>query len=124
MEPRHMRLTNLSPTIDCHMPTETYILPLRKVGLSDIGIAGGKNASLGEMITNLAEFGIHIPDGFVITVHAYREFIDAGRLEAEIRRLVGSIDFDSVESLRRATPQIRRLLRNSKFPSTLTDPIL
>lgn len=60
------------------MSTATYILPLRKVGLSDIGIAGGKNASLGEMITNLAGLGIRIPDGFVITVHAYREFIDAG----------------------------------------------
>ena len=106
------------------MSTTTYILPLRKVGLSDIGIAGGKNASLGEMITNLADLGICIPDGFVITVHAYREFIDAGGLEAEIRRLVGSIDFDSVESLRRAGLQIRQLIRNSKFPPALSIAII
>ncbi|HTI10406.1 MAG TPA: phosphoenolpyruvate synthase [Puia sp.] len=106
------------------MTTTSYILPLRKVGLSDIGIAGGKNASLGEMITNLDGLGIRIPDGFVITVHAYREFIDAGGLEAEIKRLVGTINFESVESLRRAGLQIRQLIRNSKFPSPLSAAII
>ncbi len=106
------------------MSTHSYILPLRKVGLSDIGIAGGKNASLGEMITNMYDLGIRIPDGFVITVFAYREFIEAGGLEAEIKRLVGTIDFDSVESLRRAGLQIRQLIRNCKFPPALSAAII
>src|ERR1700738_3753808 len=56
---------------NCHMNLHTYVLPLREVGMSDVAIAGGKNASLGEMITNLQDMGIRIPDGFVITVHAY-----------------------------------------------------
>jgi len=106
------------------MTKQSYILPLREVGLGDIAIAGGKNASLGEMITNLDDLGIRIPDGFVITVHAYREFIESGNLEAEIRRLVGTINFDSVESLRRAGLQIRQLIRNSKFPPALSAAII
>ena len=101
-----------------------YILPLRQVGLSDIAIAGGKNASLGEMINNLDELGIRIPDGFVITVSAYREFIEYGNLDAEIHRLVGTIDHNSVESLRRGGLQIRQLIRNSKFPPALSTAII
>jgi pyruvate,water dikinase len=101
-----------------------FIVPLSKVGLADIGIAGGKNASLGEMINNLTELGIQIPDGFVITVLAYRQFLEANGLEQEIRRLVGTIDFDSVESLRRAGLQIRQGIRNSKFPPALSAAII
>ena len=106
------------------MTQQIYILPLRQVGLSDIGIAGGKNASLGEMINNLDDLGIRIPDGFVITVHAYRAFIESSGLEKEIRRLVQAIDFDQVESLRRAGLQVRQLIRNSKFPSELSAAII
>lgn len=107
-----------------YMTQPTYILPLRDVGLSDIAIAGGKNASLGEMITNLHGMGIRIPDGFVITVHAYHEFIEWGQLEKEIRRLVAEIDYDSVESLRRAGLRVRQLIRNSKFPPALSTAII
>jgi pyruvate,water dikinase len=106
------------------MNSHTYVLPLRGVGLSDVAIAGGKNASLGEMITNLHGMGIRIPDGFVITVHAYRQFIESGQLETEIRRLVKEIDFESVESLRRAGLRIRQLIRNCKFPPALSAAII
>ncbi|HEY4108727.1 phosphoenolpyruvate synthase [Puia sp.] len=106
------------------MPVTDYVVPLRSVGLADIAIAGGKNASLGEMITHLHEMGIRIPDGFVITVNAYREFIEAGKLEAGIRSLLGEIDFDNIESLRRAGLRIRQLIRNSKFPPALSASII
>ena len=92
--------------------------------MSDVAIAGGKNASLGEMIINLYGMGIRIPDGFVITVHAYREFIESGQLDTEIRRLVKEIDFESVESLRRCGLRIRQLIRNSKFPPALSAAII
>ncbi|WP_188937950.1 phosphoenolpyruvate synthase [Puia dinghuensis] len=106
------------------MSVTAYVVPLRNVGLADIAIAGGKNASLGEMITHLSGMGIRIPDGFVITVNAYREFIEAGHLEAEIRSLVKEIDFDKVESLRRAGLRIRQLIRNCKFPPALSASII
>jgi pyruvate,water dikinase len=106
------------------MTQPIFILPLRQVGISDIGIAGGKNASLGEMINNLDDLGIRIPDGFVITVYAYRAFIEASGLDTEIRRLVKTIDYDNVESLRRAGLQVRQLIRNSKFPPALSAAII
>jgi pyruvate,water dikinase len=104
--------------------TKDYILDLAAVGIGDIGIAGGKNASLGEMISNLSALGIKIPGGFVVTVQAYREFIAANDLEAEIRRQIQTIDFNSVESLRRAGLQIRQKIRNSKLPSDLSRGII
>ena len=56
------------------MTITNFIVPLNKVGLKDIESVGGKNASLGEMIQHLTHLGINIPDGFVITVTAYRFF--------------------------------------------------
>jgi pyruvate,water dikinase len=106
------------------MSSSTYILNLKQVGLDDIDIAGGKNASLGEMINNLSQLGIRIPGGFVITVAAYRKFIEVNKLDQEIRRFIESIDFNNVESLRRAGLQIRQLIRNSKFPSELSAVII
>jgi pyruvate,water dikinase len=106
------------------MSSSTYILNLKQVGLDDIEIAGGKNASLGEMINNLSQLGIRIPGGFVITVDAYRKFIEVNKLDQEIRRYIDSIDFNNVESLRRAGLQIRQLIRNSKFPPELSSVII
>jgi pyruvate, water dikinase len=106
------------------MSSTTYILNLKQVGLDDIAVAGGKNASLGEMINNLSQLGIRIPGGFVITVAAYRKFIEVNKLDQEIRRHIESIDFNNVESLRRAGLQIRQLIRNSKFPPELSSVII
>jgi len=57
------------------------IVELSKVKLSDLNLVGGKNASLGEMIQNLSELGVNIPDGFAITVNAYYSFITHNNLE-------------------------------------------
>lgn len=106
------------------MTNTNHILPLRQVGISDIELVGGKNASLGEMLQHLTKLGIQIPDGFVITVQAYRKFIKAGGLDSAIRDLVQGIDHDSVESLRRAGLQIRQMIRNTKFPEGLSAEII
>ena len=105
------------------MPT-TFILPLNKVRLSDKEIVGGKNASLGEMLQFLSPLGIRIPGGFVITVEAFRHFITSNNLDKKIRELVGEIDYNNMESLRRSGLQIRQLVRNSKFPQELSSCII
>src|SRR5256714_6223511 len=101
-----------------------FILPLNQVGINDIDKVGGKNASLGEMIQNLASLGINIPNGFVITVAAYRKFLQENNLEETIRTIVNTIDYNNIISLRRVGLEVRQLLRNSRFPRDLSEMII
>lgn len=102
----------------------TTVVPFDAVGLADIDLVGGKNASLGEMIQHLSKIGIAIPGGFVITVKAYRDFMEYNHLEQKIHELVKSIDCRSLESLRRGGLQIRSAIRNGRFPATLSQEII
>jgi pyruvate,water dikinase len=102
----------------------TNILQLHQVGMKELDLVGGKNASLGEMIQNLTKLGVNIPGGFVITVNAYQEFIQHNSLDEKIKTLVKQIDYSSVESLRRAGLQIRNVIRNGRFPSALSQEII
>ena len=106
------------------MRTTSFLLGLDEVGLNDIDIVGGKNASLGEMLQNLTQLGINIPGGFVITVSAYREFLQHNKLEDKIRSIVNAIDYNDIESLRRGGLQVRTLIKNSKFPRALSESII
>src|SRR5699024_6395809 len=83
------------PAVSTHHPKEhamtTSIRPFSELGMSDLEQVGGKNASLGEMVSNLTRLGVQVPDGFATTADAYREFLGAtGLAEAgrEIRELV------------------------------------
>lgn len=100
-----------------------YILELNEVGIHDIENVGGKNASLGEMMQHLSALGIKIPNGFVITVAAYREFLQYNNFENTIITIIQSIDHDNIESLRRGGQQIRLLLKNGTFPKAMSDVI-
>ena len=100
------------------------ILPLDSVGLNDIALVGGKCASLGEMIQHLTGSGVHIPGGFVITTDAYRQFLEQSKLETFIRKELDKIDFDNVESLRRAGSAIRQAISNARFPHELSHQII
>jgi len=102
----------------------TNILQLHQVGMKELDLVGGKNASLGEMLQNLTKLGVNIPGGFVITVNAYDQFIKHNNLDEKIRELVKQIDYSSVESLRRAGLQIRNAIRNGRFPSSLSQEII
>ncbi|HEY8734084.1 MAG TPA: PEP/pyruvate-binding domain-containing protein, partial [Puia sp.] len=101
-----------------------FILGLHEAGIHDIGRVGGKNASLGEMIQKLSTLGIRIPSGFIITVSAYEDFISFNQLDEKISSLVSEIDYESIESLRRAGLQIRGMIRNSKFQPDLSKMII
>lgn len=114
----------LSSDIPPHMTNKKFLLNLDEVGLHDLDMVGGKNASLGEMLQNLTSLGINIPGGFVITVDAYREFLQHNNLEKTIRDIVNAIDYKDIESLRRGGLQVRTLLKNSKFPKELSENII
>ena len=100
------------------------IVGLREVGISDVDWVGGKNASLGEMIQHLSPLGINIPDGFVITVNAYHQFIKTNELDKFIQEKLSEIDFENIESLRRVGLQIRSTIRNARFPHELSGEII
>lgn len=100
------------------------IIPLHHAGINDISIVGGKNASLGEMSQHLKAVGVQVPDGFIITVAGYDEFIAHGLLDQQIRELVHSIDMNNLESLRRGGLAVRQLIRNAKFPRSLAEKII
>lgn len=106
------------------MDNSVYLTDLNKVGLKDIEQVGGKNASLGEMLQNLMPLGIQIPNGFVVTVAAYREFIRYNNLDEAIHTIINNIKLDDIESLRRGGLQARQLLKNAKFPKELSEAII
>jgi len=101
-----------------------FILKLSEVGINDIEMVGGKNASLGEMIQNLGSLGINIPNGFVVTVAAYREFLQYNNLQSTIGHIINSIDHKNIESLRRGGQQVRLLLQNGRFPKEMSELII
>jgi pyruvate,water dikinase len=103
---------------------KNYILPLHEVGMDDLHKVGGKNASLGEMLQNLTSLNISIPGGFVITVDAYRQFLAFNELDKIIQHIINSIDFKSIESLRRGGQQVRLLIRNGRFPKDMSETII
>lgn len=96
-----------------------YTLPLKNVGIKDLPLVGGKNASLGEMIQNLTALGVNIPDGFVVTVDAYYAYIKHNMLDQKIKDIVDAIDYESIESLRRGGMEIRQSFLNGKFPKKM-----
>ena len=106
------------------MNQSKHIVGLREVGIGDVDWVGGKNASLGEMIQHLSPLGINIPDGFVITVNAYRHFIKTNELDKFITERLAEINFDNIESLRRIGLQIRSSIRNARFPHDLSLEII
>jgi pyruvate, water dikinase len=106
------------------MNSTKNIRPLNRVGISDIDLVGGKNASLGEMLQHLTPLGVNVPDGFVITVNAYRYFISSNELDKKIEERIAEIDYNNIESLRRAGLQIRSNIRNARFPKELSEAII
>jgi pyruvate,water dikinase len=87
--------------------------------MTDVEIVGGKNASLGEMISQLAATGVRVPGGFATTAHAFREFLRADGLEQRINDKLSTLDVDDVRALAAAGAQIRQWVIDTPLPSDL-----
>lgn len=105
------------------MKSNKLILKLNEAGINDVELVGGKNASLGEMIQNLSSLGIAIPDGFIVTVKAYHEFIAYNKLDQIIPQIISAMDGDNIESLSRTGDEIRTLIEKGSFPENLSKEI-
>ncbi|WP_028239211.1 phosphoenolpyruvate synthase [Stutzerimonas azotifigens] len=100
-----------------------YVVSLDKLGVHDVERVGGKNASLGEMISNLAGAGVSVPGGFATTAQAYRDFLDQSGINDRIHALLDSLDVDDVNALAKAGAQIRQWVMDAEFPAQLDSDI-
>ena len=102
---------------------QSDILWMDEVNIHDKNIVGGKNASLGEMYSNLVSKGIKIPYGFMITSTAYKKFIKINDLQNKISEQLNKIDYDDPVSLKRVGMNIRTEIQNGDFPEDLNKSI-
>ena len=96
-----------------------FVKKFSNVNLSDLNEVGGKNASLGELIQNLKNKGIDVPDGFAITINAYSYFLNYNNLETKIIEILKDIDVSDIQILQETGLKIRKLILNSVFPQDL-----
>ncbi|NJK55764.1 MAG: phosphoenolpyruvate synthase [Pleurocapsa sp. SU_5_0] len=102
---------------------QALVLWFEDVGMSDVALVGGKNASLGEMIQQLTPKGINVPGGFATTAYAYRYFIQQAGLETKLRQLFADLDVENLSNLRSRGKQARALILNTPFPAELNTAI-
>ena len=102
-------------------PTD-LVAPFEKLRMSDVETVGGKNASLGEMISQLPQ-GVRVPTGFATTAHAFREFLKHDGLDARIQAKLDALDTDNVNALAATGAEIRALVEQQPFPEDLEKAI-
>lgn len=95
-----------------------------ELGMDDVPSVGGKNASLGEMISNLTSVGISVPDGFATTADAFRSFLANDGLDARINALLDDLDVEDVQALTKAGGAIRGWVGDAALPDDLQADIL
>ena len=100
-----------------------YVISLDKLGAHDVERVGGKNASLGEMISNLAHAGVSVPGGFATTAQAYRDFLELSGLNDQIHDALDALDVDDVNALAKAGAKIRQSIMEAEFPERLNEEI-
>ena len=118
-----MRPTNNHSRSIEYSSLPVFVLQLAAVGIADIALVGGKNASLGEMIQQLTEKGVKVPTGFATTADAYRYFIASAGLEQKLRAIFADLDVEDGENLRQRGNQARELILQTPFPPELVAAI-
>lgn len=98
---------------------QEYVVSFEHLGVGDVERVGGKNASLGEMISNLAHAGVSVPGGFATTAQAYRDFLEQSGLNERIHAALDSLDVDDVNALARTGAQIRQWVMDAEFSPEL-----
>ncbi len=102
---------------------QPYVIPFQSLGLADIPEVGGKNASLGEMISSLSSSGVHVPGGFATTAEAYRDFLANDGLDKRIEQALEKLDVEDVTALAETGRVIRSWIVEAPLPKRLEDEI-
>ncbi|MDO5357617.1 MAG: phosphoenolpyruvate synthase, partial [Conchiformibius sp.] len=103
--------------------TENYVIWFENLRMSDVESVGGKNASLGEMISRLTEKGVRVPGGFATTAEAYRAFLAHEGLNERISAALSALDVDDVAELARVGKEIRQWILDTPFPEALNQAV-
>jgi pyruvate,water dikinase len=114
---------DISP-LNQELKEQEFVLWFEQVGIADVPLVGGKNASLGEMIQQLTPKGVNVPTGFATTAHAFRYFMEKAGLKARLQRLLADLDVENINNLRERGRQARTLILDTPFPSELEEAIV
>ena len=95
------------------------VVPFENLRMTDVEAVGGKNASLGEMISQLSQTGVRVPGGFATTAHAFRQFLKHEGLDRRIAERLASLNIDDVRALAEAGAEIRGWIEAQPFPADL-----
>ncbi|MFA7438664.1 PEP/pyruvate-binding domain-containing protein, partial [Castellaniella sp.] len=101
----------------------SYVVSFEQLRMADVDSVGGKNASLGEMISQLADAGVRVPGGFATTAHAFREFLQASDLAGRINARLDALDADDVRELAAAGAEIRQWVMETPFPAAFEQAV-
>lgn len=101
-----------------------YIKPFNQIHITDTALVGGKNASLGEMITSLSSAGIRVPEGFATTASAFWYFIDTNKLREPLQNLMAQLKRPDFSNLGEIGSKARQLIRNASIPDDLSEIIM
>ena len=96
-----------------------YIQWFNEIGIDDVPLVGGKNASLGEMYRNLASAGVKVPNGFAITADAYRHFLRATGVDTQIKDILRDLDTRDLGNLRQRGTRVRHAIMSAEIPADL-----
>ncbi|MDK2596693.1 phosphoenolpyruvate synthase [Pseudoalteromonas obscura] len=102
---------------------QDYVLWYQELGMQDVPRVGGKNASLGEMISNLANAGVQVPGGFATTAEAFNEFLEQSGLNEKIHTILDTLDVEDVNELAKVGSQIRQWVIDTPFQPELDNAI-
>ncbi|MDH3374387.1 MAG: phosphoenolpyruvate synthase [Gammaproteobacteria bacterium] len=102
---------------------EPFVIKLAELGMDDVATVGGKNASLGEMLSNLGDLGVSVPGGFATTSAAYRAFLGTDGLGKRISDVLDNLNVDDIEALKTAGQSIRGWILDTPLPERLHNEI-
>mgnify|MGYP001420241532 FL=1 len=103
--------------------SKPYVKKLNELNINNIDLVGGKNASLGEMISELTDLGIKVPGGFATTSHAYQDFLNQDDLGKRINNVLNNLNVDNIEELTETGGQIRQWILDTEISSELKSEI-
>ncbi len=103
--------------------TKKFILWFDEISIEDVSLAGGKNASLGEMHKNLTKEGVKIPNGFAVTAYAYNYFLEKAGIKDELKEILKGLDTSSIKNLSERGRKARETILKAELPQELKDEI-